>query len=118
VCLHGGVTADEFRQIALSFPEAAEHSHMGHPDFRVGGKVFATLGYPDEDWGMVKLTAEEQNNFVQAEPKVFVPVTGAWGRRGATSVRLKGARKVSVRRAMKVAWNGVVATKTAGKLKG
>ena len=91
---------------------------MNHPDFRVVGKVFATLGYPDEDWGMVKLTPEQQNNFVQAEPQVYVPVTGVWGRRGATSVRLKGARAASLRRAMRVAWESAVTTKTVRKLKG
>ncbi|HUK18297.1 MAG TPA: MmcQ/YjbR family DNA-binding protein [Bryobacteraceae bacterium] len=109
------MTADQFRRIALSFAQATEHSHMSHPDFRAGGRIFATLGYPDEDWGMVKLTPEEQNNFVKAQPDVFVPVPGGWGRLGATSVRLKGARGPSVRRAMKVAWAHSLARKAKGK---
>src|SRR5438034_11454670 len=69
------VTADDFRSIALSLPEAAESAHMGHPDFRVRGKIFATLG-PDEAWGMVKLTPEQQGQFNRAEPEVFVPIPG------------------------------------------
>src|SRR5688572_6917642 len=76
------VTADEFRKLALSFPEATESAHMGHPDFRVRGKIFATLG-PDEDWGMVKLTADQQASFVSRESDVSHPANGAWGRRGA-----------------------------------
>lgn len=98
------MTADHFRRIALGFADATERSHMNHPDFRVNGKVFATLGYPDEDWAMVKLTPEEQDNFVRAEPEVFVPVKGAWGRQGCTNIRLKGARPTPVRRALDAAW--------------
>jgi hypothetical protein len=67
------MTADEFRSLALSLPESIEHEHMGHPDFRVGGKIFATLG-PDEAWGMVKLNPEQQTVFVRTEPDVFQPV--------------------------------------------
>jgi len=77
---------------------------MDHPDFRVGGKVFATLGYPEEGWGMVKLTPLEQEMFVKAQPTVFVPAKGAWGRRGATCVRLKGVRAATLRRALRAAW--------------
>ena len=98
------MTADEFRSMALKFPGAIESAHMGHPDFRVGGKIFATLGVPDEDWGMVKLTPEQQKQFVREEPEIFVPVKGGWGRRGATSIRLKTARKPTLRRALEAAW--------------
>jgi hypothetical protein len=99
------VTAEEFRRLALSFPEALEGAHMHHPDFRVrGGKIFATLAYPDKKWGMVKLTPEQQEEFVRAEPEVFEPVKGGWGRGGATSVRLKSAKKKTVRPAMAAAW--------------
>ena len=70
------MTADEFRRFALSFPEAIEDAHMGHPDFRVRGKIFATLG-PDEEWGMVKLTPEQQAPLVRAEPGVYKPASGA-----------------------------------------
>ena len=74
------MTADKFRNLALSLPEACESAHMGHPDFRVGGKIFATLG-PDEEWGMVKLTPEKQASFLRAEPDVFRPASGAWAAR-------------------------------------
>ena len=76
---------------------------MGHPDFRIGGKIFATLG-PDETWGMVKLTPEQQADFVRAKPKVFEPVSGGWGRRGATKVLLKAATKAAVLPALFAAW--------------
>jgi hypothetical protein len=98
------MTAGEFRKLALSFPETEERQHMRHPDFRVAGKIFATLAYPDKHWGMVKLTPEQQEKFVQAEPKVFTPVKGGWGRKGATSVQLRAARRESVRRALAAAW--------------
>ena len=98
------MTPNEFRHIALSFPETEERAHMDHPEFRVAGKVFATLGYPDNDWGMVKLTPLEQEMFVKAQPRVFNPCAGAWGRRGCTNVRLKGVRKPTLRRALLAAW--------------
>lgn len=66
--------------MALSLPETSEESHMEHPDFRVGRKIFATLGYPCTGWAMVKLTPEQQDTFMKAEPEVFVPVKGGWGR--------------------------------------
>ena len=97
------MTADEFRSLALSFPETSEKAHMNHPDFRVRGKIFATLG-PDEDWGMVKLTAEQQALFVRAEPVAYRPASGAWGRRGCTIVRLCDADESSVRQALTAAW--------------
>jgi len=102
-CRRRRVTGDEFRSVALSLPEAAEESHMGHPDFRVGGKIFATLG-PDEDWGMVKLMAEQQATFIRAQPNVFQPASGAWGRRGCTIVTLRRAKKSMVKEAMILAW--------------
>ena len=89
--------------MALGFPETSEGEHMGHPDFRVRGKIFATL-WPGDVWGMVKLTADQQASFVQAEPHVFEPVNGAWGRRGATKINLPAAQKASVSRAMAAAW--------------
>jgi hypothetical protein len=107
------MTADQFRRLALSMPEASEVGHMGHPDFRVGGKIFATLGYPDEAWGMLKLTPEQQEAVMAAEPDVFVPVKGAWGRRGATTVCLREARARSLRVAMGAAWGNVAPAKLA-----
>lgn len=101
------MTIDAFRTLALAMPEAVEVGHMGHPDFRVGGKVFATLGYPDAEWAMVKLTPDQQEGFVSAEPKVFAPVKGGWGAKGATNVRLKPARVGSVRVALAAAWRNV-----------
>jgi hypothetical protein len=85
------MTPDQFRKLALALPGAVEGEHMRHPDFRVGGRIFASLG-PDLTWGMVKLGEEEQQAFVRAEPEVFEPGPGAWGRGGATYVRLKAAR--------------------------
>jgi hypothetical protein len=90
---------------------------MDHPDFRVAGKLFATLGYPDNDWAMVKLTPIEQEMFVRAQPAVFDPCTGAWGRRGATNVRLKAARKHTVRRALRAAWLLAAPKSLASRLK-
>ena len=87
------MTPAAFRKTALSFPETAEASHMGHPDFRVRGKIFATLG-PDEDWGMVKLTPEQQAPLIQDQPAIFQPASGAWGRRGCTIIQLKRADKL------------------------
>ena len=98
------MTPKDFRRLALSFPEAEERMHMEHPDFRVAGKIFATLGYPDEDHAMVKLTPLEQEMFVKSHPTVFNPCSGAWGRRGATNVRLRSARKPTLRRALEAAW--------------
>lgn len=98
------MTPQDFRRMALTLPETSEESHMEHPDFRVGGKIFATLGYPRSGWAMVKLTPEQQEMFVKTEPGVFVPVEGGWGRRGATNVILKSAKKAGVRAALVAAW--------------
>jgi hypothetical protein len=109
------VTAKDFRSIALSFPETVEAAHMGHPDFRVHGKIFATL-YPGETEGMVKLTPEQQAAFVQAEPNVFTPVKGAWGRRGCTTVNLRAANKSALRKALVVAWCNTAPKRLAARL--
>lgn len=100
------VTRDAFRALALALPESVEGSHMDHPDFRVRGKVFATL-HPKHPWGMVKLAPGQQERYVRAEPEVFTPVNGAWGARGATYIVLKGARKQSVRTALMDAWRSI-----------
>src|SRR5436305_1869013 len=104
------MTADEFRELALSLPEAVESAHMGHPDFRVGKKIFATLG-PDEKWGMVKLTPEQQTTFVKTEPKVFQPIKGGWGTKGATRIELTAASAPSVRQALALAWRNTAPKK-------
>jgi len=98
------MTAADFRRLALAQPEAVEREHMSHPDFRVGGKVFATLGYPDKGWGMVKLTPEQQHYFSKDHPDIFVPAKGAWGRKGATCVALKVAKEAIVEEALRAAW--------------
>lgn len=98
------MTANDFRALALSLPETLESAHMGHPDFRVRKKIFATLG-PKEDWAMVKLTPEQQSSFVRTEPKVFQPFNGAWGRQGCTKVTLAKAKKRTVRQALFAAWS-------------
>lgn len=101
------MTPKDFRQIALSLPETEERSHMNHPDFRVAGKIFATLGYPDKTCAMVKLSPEEQHYFSKDYPDTFIPVKGAWGRRGATSVHLKAARKAPLTKAIQAAWRNI-----------
>jgi hypothetical protein len=98
------MTAAEFRRIALSMPEASEGAHMEHPDFRVGGKIFATLGYPDADHGMVVLPPEEQERLVKSDSVAFAPAKGAWGLRGSTCVRLEAVDVPTLRRAMEIAW--------------
>jgi hypothetical protein len=107
------VTGDAFRSLALSLPEAFESAHMGHPDFRVKGKIFATLAHPDENLGMVKLTPEQQGLFVQAEADVFFPVKGGWGRRGATYVHLALATHADLRPALVAAWRNVAPKRLA-----
>ena len=97
------MTAHEFRTLALALPAALEGEHMDHPDFRVRGKIFASLG-PHEAWGMVKLTPGQQREFVRDEPKVFQPFNGAWGARGCTKVHLLAAKKQTVGRALVAAW--------------
>jgi hypothetical protein len=98
------MTATEFRQLALRFPEAEESAHMNHPDFRVAGKIFATLGYPDNEHGMVVLPVEEQARFLREHPKAFAPAQGAWGKRGSTAVRLDLIGKATLQAALKIAW--------------
>jgi hypothetical protein len=98
------MTANDFRRIALSLPETEERSHMSHPDFRVAGKIFATLGYPDKSHGMVKVSPEQQHYFSKDHPGVFIPVKGAWGRRGATSIHLKAVKEETLQKAILAAW--------------
>jgi YjbR len=109
------MTSKDFRRIALGMRGAVEGEHMAHPDFRANGRIFATLS-PDQEWGMVKLTPEQQQEFVRAEPATFVPAKGAWGRGGSTMVRLASAGRETVGEAMTLAWQDTVKamrTKTA-----
>ena len=98
------MTETQFRKLALSFPEATESAHHGHPDFRVGGKIFATLGYPDASCGVVMLDPDEQKFFVKLDGTAFTPVAGAWGKKGSTIVHLRPARSALVRDSIEAAW--------------
>jgi hypothetical protein len=99
--------ASDFQKIALKLAGAETGEHMGHADFRIGGKIFATVGYPDDEHGMVKLTPEQQKIFMAREPKVFSPCNGAWGRQGSTFVHLKSASVALAREVIKLAAQNV-----------
>ena len=77
---------------------------MGHPDFRVGGKIFATLGYPDDEHAVVMLSPDQQEGFVAENPRAFSPVKGAWGKRGSTQINLRAAETEAVAEAIRLAW--------------
>ena len=98
------MTPDDFRRLALQQLEAVEEQHMQHPDFRLGGKIFATLGYPDAEHGVVILPPEEQANFIARNPAAFTPVKGAWGRRGSTVVRLSAVDAATCAEVLELAW--------------
>jgi hypothetical protein len=98
------MTAADFRRIALSFPGTSEASHMGHPDFRVAGKIFATLGYPDARFGTIMLSPADQDLLVRDHPKAFAAAAGAWGKAGSTSVSLRTAPRRVVAMALESAW--------------
>ena len=113
------MSAARFRKIALSLPGASEGAHRGHADFRAGKRIFATLGYPDAPWGMVKLMPEQQQVVVAAEPEIFRPVPGGWGKHGSTNVRLAKADSVTLRSALTQAWENVAPKqKPAARKKG
>ena len=98
------MTPADFRRIALSMPEAVESSHFGNADFRVGGKIFATLALEKEGYGVLLLTPEQQAGMVEDEPKVFSPVPGGWGRKGSTRVRLANVVPDILEAALGMAW--------------
>jgi hypothetical protein len=102
------MTADEFRELALAHHGAEERAHMGHPDFRANGRIFATL-QADEQTGMVAVTPEEQAELLRDHPDVFTPAAGAWGRQGCTLVRLSEASPRVVKPALLLAWQRVTA---------
>ena len=105
------MTANAFRKLALKIRGAVERSHMNHPDFRVAGKIFASLGYPDQGWAMVKLTPEEQRKCIKDAPAVFKLCSGAWGWQGATNIYLPAANASMVRAALDAAANSVISKK-------
>jgi hypothetical protein len=98
------VTAADFRRLALGMREAVEGSHFGNADFRVGGKIFATLALEREGYGVLLLTPEQQAGMVGDEPNIFSPVSGGWGRRGATRVRLSKVKADILEGALRTAW--------------
>jgi len=100
------ITPSQFRALALSQPSATEGAHMSHPDFRVGQRGFATLGDPDESWGMIKLRPDQQEIVVSAEPDVFQAAKGAWGKRGSTLI-LERADETTAASAIRMAWKNV-----------
>jgi hypothetical protein len=105
-----------FREIALGMTGAEPGSHMGHADFRVGGRIFATLGYPDDGCGAVMLTPEQQRMFVGMQSG-FLPARGKWGEQGSTVVRLDEADENAVAEAIELAWRNKSAAPPAGRRK-
>lgn len=99
-----GMTSADFRRIALSLEGAEEASHMGSVDFRVGGRIFATLAAEREGFGNLMLTAEQQAMFVTDRPDVFLPIKGGWGRMGMTHLRLAAADMAVMEGALRAAW--------------
>ena len=102
------MTENEFRAAALKIAGAIEAAHMNHPDFRINGRIFASLGYPDDGWGMVKLTPEQQRAFLREAPEMFSPCAGDWGKHGATKVHLGSARKRMLAKALSAAAQNIV----------
>jgi hypothetical protein len=98
------MTADDFRRIALSFQGVEESSHMGAADFRVGGRIFATLASQREGYGNLMLTIEHQSAFIEERPDIFLPISGGWGRMGMTHIRLAKATEDELAGALRVAW--------------
>ena len=107
------MSAGRFRRTALALSGAIESAHHGKADFRVGKRIFATLGHPDENWGTVKLTAEQQQVLVEAEPDIFRPVPGGWGKQGYTNVLLAKADTTTLKSALTIAWENVAPRTTA-----
>jgi YjbR len=110
------MTADHFRRLALAMANVIEGAHMGHPDFRVGGKIFATL-HADMAHGMVKLTPEDQARFVREMPGSFAPENGAWGRQGCTRVTLASVDEESLGEALTLAFQAVSRAAAAARVK-
>jgi len=98
------MTPADFRRVALSLDGAEESSHMGAPDFRVGGRIFATLASQSQGYGNLMLTPEQQAAFVEDLPEVFLPIAGGWGRMGMTHIRLAAANQDVLLGALRTAW--------------
>ncbi|MEP7041901.1 MAG: MmcQ/YjbR family DNA-binding protein [Dokdonella sp.] len=110
------MTPDQFRRLALALPEAAESTHMGHPDFRVRGKIFATLGAGEAERGVLKFSLEQQEMFMRIAPATFLPVTGGWGRKGWTWLQLREAKPALTRDALTTAWRNTAPKRLAATL--
>jgi hypothetical protein len=106
------LTAEGFRRIALGMKDAVEGAHMGHPDFRTGGRIFATL-HADGQKGMVKLTPQQQQELVREQPAAFEPESGAWGREGCTRVHLAAADEETIGAALTLAWQNAASRPAA-----
>lgn len=98
------MTPAEFRRLALRLPEAVEGAHMGHADFRVGGRIFATLGYPNERSAAVMLSPQDQDYLLRDHPGTFAPAAGKWGASGTTMVTLAQANIPTISAALEAAW--------------
>jgi len=107
------MNADGFRRIALAMEGAIESAHMGHPDFRANGRIFATLHH-DHQTGMVKLTPDQQQTFLRDHPRAFAPEAGAWGRAGCTRVRLASVDEDTLGEAMTLAWQNTARKSSRG----
>jgi hypothetical protein len=110
------LTSKDFRRIALKMADAIEGAHMGHPDFRVNNRIFATI-HPDHKFGMVKLTPDQQHQFLLEHPAMFEPENGAWGRQGYTRVRLDSVDEDTLGEALTLAWRNTVQTRATGRSK-
>ena len=100
----GLLTPADFRNLALQLPGVEEKSHMNHPDFRVNGRIIATLGAPNVEYAMVQLTADQQKQLLTDYPQTFTPAAGAWGAKGSTLIKLAVADPGAVRQAIHHAW--------------
>ncbi len=109
------MTPADFRRVALSFPGAEEGSHMGAVDFRVGGRIFATLASQKQGYGNLMLTLEQQTDFACVAPEIFLPIPGGWGRMGATHIRLAEANEDVLKGALHTAWRLRVEKNSKGK---
>ena len=110
------MSPNDFRHLALGMDGAAEGAHMGHPDFRANGRIFATL-HADLIWGMVKLTPDQQEKFVRENPATFLPENGAWGRAGCTKVQLDSVDEDTLGEAMTLAWQNAAKKSVSGRSK-
>ena len=111
------MTAAGYRRVALSFPGASEGAHMGHPDFRLNDRIFATLSAQEKGYGVVKLTPEQQQSFITDQPMAFTPVNGGWGRMGMTFVHLDQADEALIAGALSTAHHNLMKKQSEKKSK-